>query len=175
MHVFRILDILPHAGAQEACIGADARCGRPDRTNAAEPGPKGRSAPVDIEANLIAAGVGTIPCVIFDLVIQAVQRWQRDRLGITEASTLGPFGKVMVSLLFNFLFCAAFMFAYSVIAAGSGNAFLVGGIIWLMIAIPLLLTSKYLDDLQKQMFATRILGWLFKTGSAAASASYFIG
>jgi hypothetical protein len=43
-----------------------------------------------------------------------------------------------------------------------------------MVSIPALLTSRYVEDSQKQFLAGRILGWLAKTAIAAVAAAYFV-
>jgi hypothetical protein len=45
---------------------------------------------------------------------------------------------------------------------------------WLMVSVPALFTSRYVDESQRQFFAGRILGWLAKTAIAAAAAAHFI-
>jgi hypothetical protein len=67
------------------------------------------------------------------------------------------------------------VFLYTALWAGSGRAFVYGGTLWLFVAIPLLLMSKYMDEIQRKVIATRILGWLFKLGVASTAVAYFIG
>jgi hypothetical protein len=129
---------------------------------------------MDTQAILYCGAAATIPCVIFDLIIDAIQSWQRKRAGVTDVATFGWFGRTLMSLVINALLCSGFAALYSVVGAGSGNSFLVGGFLWLMVSVPLLATSRYQDDIQKRVLATRILGWLFKTGAASASAAIFI-
>jgi hypothetical protein len=45
---------------------------------------------------------------------------------------------------------------------------------WLMVSVPALFTSRYVDESQRQFLAGRILGWLAKTAMAATAAAYFI-
>jgi len=129
---------------------------------------------MDTQSILYCAAAATIPCVIFDLIIDAIQSWQRKRAGVTDVATFGWFGRTMISLVINALLCTGFGYLYSVIGAGSGNSFLVGGFLWLMVAVPLLATRKYQDDTQKRVLTTRIFGWLFKTVAASTSAAIFI-
>ncbi len=130
---------------------------------------------MDHEPLLYAGGAATIPCIVFDLVIDAIQKWQRSRAGITDVKTFGWFVRLLLSLVVNAILCTGFAYLYFAIGAGTGNSFLVGGVLWLMVSIPLLATGKYQDDIQRQVLAVRILGWLFKIGAAAASAYYFLG
>lgn len=129
---------------------------------------------MDTQSILYSGAAATIPCVIFDLIIDAIQSWQRKRAGVTDVATFGWFGRTVISLIINAMLCTGFATLYSLIAAGSGNSFLVGGFLWLMVAVPLIATSRYQDDIQKRVLATRILGWLFKTGAASASTAIFI-
>ena len=59
-------------------------------------------------------------------------------------------------------------------ASRSQDAFLVGALMWLMVSVPALFTSRYVDESQRQLLAGRILGWLAKTAIAATAAAYFI-
>ncbi len=127
------------------------------------------------EAILYSGAAATLPCVIFDLLIDAIQSWQRKRAGVTDIATFGWLARTFLSLLVNALLTTGFAYLYYAIGSGTGNAFLVGGFLWLMISVPLLATSRYQDDIQKRVLATRILGWLFKTAAAAGSAYYFLG
>ncbi len=129
----------------------------------------------ETEAIVYAGAAATLPCVVFDLVIDAIQNWQRKRAGVTDVATFGWFARMLISIVVNALLATGFAYLYFVIGAGTGNAYLVGGVLWLLVAIPLLALSRYQDDIQKRVLATRILGWLIKTAAAATSASYFLG
>jgi len=131
--------------------------------------------PAETEAILYSGAAATLPCVVFDLVIDAIQSWQRKRAGVTDIKTFGWFVRLLLSVIVNVILGTGFAYLYYLIGAGTGNAYLVGAVLWLTIAIPLLATSRYQDDVQKKILATRILGWLFKTAAAAVSASYFLG
>ena len=127
------------------------------------------------ELILQAGGAATAACVIFDLIIDAIQSWQRKRAGVVDIRTFGIFGRLLISLVINFILCTGFTYGYALTGAGSGNAYLYGAVIWLIVAIPMLATSKYQDDIQRMVLGTRILGWLFKIGAASASAHLLIG
>ncbi len=129
----------------------------------------------ETDAILYSGAAATLPCVVFDLVIDAIQSWQRKRAGVTDIATFGWFARTLLSLVVNALLTTGFAYLYVVIGAGTGNAFLVGGFLWLLISVPFLAMSRYQDDIQKRVLATRILGWLFKTAAAAGAAYYFLG
>jgi len=118
--------------------------------------------------------VSTLPCILFDHGVHAIQEWQRRRAGIVEVSGFGPLGRTVVSLAINGAASALIAFVYRSIGREQQDAFLIGASIWLMITVPVLFTSRYIDESQQKILATRILGWLFKTAIAAGSAAYFI-
>jgi hypothetical protein len=60
---------------------------------------------------------------------------------------------------------------YRLVGTAEQDAFLIGAVLWLMVAFPALLTSRFIDETQKRLLATRILGWLFKTAIAATCAA----
>ena len=124
---------------------------------------------------LQSSAAGTVACIVFDLIIDAIQRWQRTRAGVVDVRTFGILGRLLISLVVNSILCTGFTYVYAVTGAGTGNAFLYGGVVWLIVAIPLLATGKYQDDIQRKVLSTRILGWLFKIGAASAAAYYLIG
>jgi len=129
---------------------------------------------MDTQSILICSAATTVPCVIFDLIIDAIQSWQRKHAGVTDVATFGWFGRTMISLIINAVLATGFSYLYYITAAGSGNSFLVGGILWLMVSIPLLATSRYQDDAQKRVLGWKILGWLFKIAAASTMAAVFI-
>ena len=129
----------------------------------------------ETQSVLNAISAATLPCIIFDLIVQAIHRWQRRRGGIVEGPTFGWPTRFFLSFFINASICAGFIYMYDLLWAGTGRAFLVGGFLWLMVSIPLLAMGRYQTDVQRGILAIRILGWLFKTGTAAASATYFLG
>lgn len=129
----------------------------------------------ETQAVLNAIAAATFPCIVFDLIIQGIHRWQRRRAGVAESPSFGWPTRFFLSFILNASLCTGFIYMYDILWAGTGKAFLVGGFAWLMISIPLLAMGRYQTDVQKGILATRILGWLFKTATAAASATYFFG
>lgn len=123
----------------------------------------------------LAVSAATIPCVILDLGVRAVQARQRRQAGIPAEAVQGTFVGFLVVLVWNAALVTGFVFLYATLWAGSGRAFVYGGTLWLFVAIPLVLMSKYMDEIQKKVIATRILGWLFKLGAASTAVAYFIG
>jgi hypothetical protein len=129
---------------------------------------------VDSDEILLSAAAAAIPCVLFDHLLFAIQNWQRKRSGTADSGGLGPFGRTVVSLLVNFALSGLIAYVYRTVGHDPQDAFLVGALIWLMVSVPALFTSRYVDDSQKQFLAVRILGWLAKTAIASAAAAYFI-
>jgi hypothetical protein len=129
---------------------------------------------VDSDEILISAAVATIPCVLFDHLLYAIQTWQRKRSGVAMSPAFGPFGRTVISIVLNFGICALITYVYRTVGHDPEDAFLVGAFMWLMVSVPVLLTSRYVDDTQKQFLAGRILGWLAKTAIASTAASYFV-
>ena len=129
---------------------------------------------VDSDEILLSAAAATIPCVLFDHLLYAIQTWQHKRSGVVISSGFGPFGRTVVSLLLNFAVSALLAYVYRTVGHAPQDAFLVGACMWLMVSVPVLFTSRYIDDIQKQLIAGRILGWLAKTAMAATVAAYFI-
>ncbi len=129
---------------------------------------------VDANEILLSAAAATIPCVLFDHLLYVIQNWQRKRSGTLDTGGLGPFGRTVVSLLLNFAICGLITYVYTTVGHDPQDAFLVGALMWLMVSVPTLVMSRYVDESQKQFLAARILGWLAKTAIAAASAAYFI-
>ena len=89
-------------------------------------------------------------------------------------SGFGPFGRTVISLLLNYAICGLITYIYRTVGHQPQDAFLVGASMWLMVSVPVLFTSRYVDESQKQFLAARILGWLAKTAIAAAAAAYFV-
>ncbi len=129
---------------------------------------------VDSDEILLAAAAATIPCVLFDQLLYAIQNWQRKRSGVIIAPGFGLFGRTVLSFVFNFAVCGLITYVYRIVGHDPQDAFLVGASMWLMVSVPVLFTSRFIDESQKQFLASRILGWLAKTAIAAASAAYFI-
>jgi uncharacterized membrane protein YagU involved in acid resistance len=126
------------------------------------------------EPVLYASGIATAGCLVSDLVVFAIQQMQRERSGL-PLETTGIIGRILISLIFNFTICFTMAYTYHAVAMGSGRAFYAGGIMWLSVVIPVLITSHNYDDRQKAILTTRIFGWLFKTGAACMAIDYFIG
>ncbi len=123
---------------------------------------------------LYASGVATAACLVSDLVVYAIQQTQRERSGL-PLETIGIIGRIFLSLAFNFIVSFTFAYMYHAVALGSGRVFYAGGIAWLGVVIPVLITSHGYDDRQKAILTTRIFGWLFKTAAACMAIDYFIG
>jgi len=129
---------------------------------------------VDSDGILLSAAAATIPCVLFDHLLFAIQYWQRKRSGAVDTGGLGLFGRTVVSLLINFALCTLLGYVYRTVGHEPQDAYLVGALLWLMVSVPTLVMSRYVEESQKQFLAARILGWLAKTAIAAAAAAYFI-
>lgn len=129
---------------------------------------------VDPDEILLSAAAATIPCVLFDHLLSAIQNWQRKRSGTVDSGGLGPLGRTVVSILINFAICGLLTYVYTTVGHEPQDAFLVGALMWLMVSVPALFTSRYVDESQRQFLAGRILGWLAKTAIAATAAAYFI-
>jgi hypothetical protein len=129
---------------------------------------------VDSDEILLSAALATLPCVLFDQILFAIQNWQRRRSGVIMSSGFGLFGRTLTSILLNFGLCGLVTYVYRVVGHAPQDAFLVGASMWLMVSVPVLFTSRYVDESQKKFLAARILGWLAKTAIAAATAAYFV-
>jgi hypothetical protein len=129
---------------------------------------------VDPDEILLAAAAATLPCVIYDHLFYALQDWQRKRSGTASTSGFGLFGRTVISLFLNFATSAFLAYVYRTVGHDPQDAFLVGASLWLMVSVPVLFTSRYVDESQRQFLAARILGWLAKTAIAAFSAAYFV-
>ena len=129
---------------------------------------------MDTEELLTVMAATTFPCILFDHGVHAIQEWQRKRAGIIETSGFGPWGRTVISLMINALTSAFIAYVYRIIGREPQDAFLIGACIWLMVTVPVLFTSRYVDVSQQKLLATRILGWLFKTAIAAGCAAVFI-
>lgn len=129
---------------------------------------------VDSDEILLAAAAAAIPCVLFDHLLSALERWQRKRAGVIMTSGFGAFGRTVVSLFLNYAICGLITYVYRTVGHQPQDAFLVGASMWLMVSVPVLFTSRYVDESQKQFLAARILGWLAKTAIAATAAAYFV-
>jgi hypothetical protein len=129
---------------------------------------------VDPDQILLSAAVAMMPCVLFDHFLNAIQNWQRKRSGIIQTGGFGWFGRTVLSMILNFAVCAFMSYVYRIVGHSPQDAFLVAACMWLMVSVPVLFTSRYVDESQKQFLAGRILGWLAKTAMAAAAAAYFV-
>jgi hypothetical protein len=123
---------------------------------------------------LNASGAATAACLVSDLVVYAIQQTQRERAGL-PLEAIGIIGRIFLSLGFNFVLSFTFAYTYHAVALGSGRVFLAGGVAWLAVVIPVLMTSHSYNDRQKAVLTTRIFGWLFKTAAACVAIDYFIG
>jgi len=129
---------------------------------------------VDSDDILLAIGVSTLPCMVFDQAVYALQEWQRTRAGVISEGGFGLLGRTLISLLLNLLTSALIASTYRAVGHTPQDAFLVGACFWLVVTVPILFTSRWMDDAQKRILATRVLGWLIKTAAASASAAYFV-
>jgi len=129
---------------------------------------------VDSDDILLSAAVATVPCVLFDHLLYAILNWQRKRSGVTISSGFGFFGRTVISVLLNFAICGIITYVYRSIGHDPQDAFLVGACMWLMVSVPVLFTSRFVDESQRQMLAGRVLGLLAKSAIAAAAAAYFV-
>ncbi len=120
-----------------------------------------------------ACGSATVVCLFSDLVVYAVQQAQREKFGILVES-LGVVWRFLLSLIFNFVATFLFAYVYHAVALGSGRAYYAGGIIWLSFVIPTLMTAHHMDDRQRAVLITRMLGWLFKTAVTSVAIDYFL-
>jgi len=137
------------------------------------PGLKSKT-PLDPDEILLAAAVATLPCVLFDHLLYAIQNWQRRRSGALKTGGFGAFGRTVISLFINFAMAGLVAYIYRTVGHEPQDAYLVGASMWLIISVPVLFTSRYVDDSQRQYFAGRVLGWLAKTAIASACAAYFV-
>jgi len=129
---------------------------------------------VNYEEILLSASCAAIPCVLFDHLLFALQKWQRARMGVYSPEGFGAFGRTMMSLVLDLFACAVVAFIYPVVGHRETDAYLVGACLWLTVTIPVLFTSRYVEESQKQFLAGRILGWLVKTIIASTSAAILI-
>lgn len=127
-----------------------------------------------IDLSLLTGGVATLVCVVLDMIMHRIQAWQMERAGVGNPSTLGFGGRLALSLVMNLVLCMGFAYTYSSIGVGSGNSFLVAAVIWLMIAIPMLATSRFTDEIRQQTIAIRILIWLLKMSAVAGVVAFFM-
>jgi len=122
-----------------------------------------------------AAAAATIPSVMLDVGVRAIQQLQRRSAGVPREPSIGPVARFLLSLVLNFAACMALAWLYHSLWPGSGRAFLYGGVLWLLLALPVLFLLNYMDDIQKKTLITWLLGWLFKVGATSAALAYFIG
>jgi hypothetical protein len=129
---------------------------------------------VDSEEILLAAAAATVPCILFDQTLYAIQQWQRKRAGVVGHTGFGVLGRTLISLVINFAICGFVAYLYRILGKEPQDSYLIGAALWLMIAVPFLFTSRYVDESQKTVFTGKILGWLVKTAIAATAAAYLI-
>ena len=123
----------------------------------------------------ITAAAATIPAVMLDVGVRAIQQLQRRSAGVADDPSIGPVARFLLSLILNFAVCFGVAWLYQTLWPGSGRALVYGGVLWLLLAIPVLFMVNYVDEVQKKTLITWLLGWLFKVGATAASLAYFIG
>jgi hypothetical protein len=129
---------------------------------------------VNYDEILLSALCATVPCVLFDHLLYGIQQWQRRRIGFLSPGGFGPVGRTVVYVLTNFLAAALISFIYLVVGHRESDAFLIGAFLWLTVTVPILFTSRYIEETQRQFLAGRILGWLVKTAIASATAASLI-
>jgi hypothetical protein len=127
------------------------------------------------EPVLRAVATAIMPCVFVDLIVFVILRSLPSTSGKPVASAASVFGWLFTSLFANALTCGAFAFAYLGTWVGTGRAFLFGGLVWVIIAAPVLAMSRHMEDFQKKAIYIRIFSWLAKTAIVAASCTYFLG
>jgi hypothetical protein len=120
-----------------------------------------------------AAGASTAIGLLSDLTVHGIQQWQRRKAGLPRES-LGPLGQISLSFLMNATFSFLFTYVYHAVAAGSGRAYLAGAVVWLIVVIPILASSRFMEDRMRGLLTTRIFGWLFKVAAAATAVNHFI-
>jgi hypothetical protein len=131
--------------------------------------------PVDpIEEIVLASSVATAACIVLDFTFIALKRWQRKREGLSDDDSLGHVARFFVAIVVNLPICAGIAHLYRIMGNNVQDAYLIGAVLWLFVAIPLLMTSRYMEDEHKKFLSIRILGWLLKTAAAATAAAYFI-
>jgi uncharacterized protein with PQ loop repeat len=128
----------------------------------------------NVEELLLAVLATALPCLLFDFLLQAIHNWQRKRAGIVDASDIGMAARAIISLIMNGILGALIAYLYRLIGTEQQDAFVIGAILWLFVSIPIMLTSKFVDDAQKQVLATRILGWLVKVLIAATASAVIV-
>lgn len=126
---------------------------------------------IDPEEIILVAGVSTLTCILVDHVIHAITTWQRKRAESVDTGGFGPLGRTILSFILNGLTAALIASLYRLVGKGQEDAFLVGAVLWLTVAFPALLMSRFVDETQKRLLATRILGWLVKTAIASTYAA----
>jgi peptidoglycan/LPS O-acetylase OafA/YrhL len=129
---------------------------------------------VNPEELLLAILATTFPCLLFDYLLQALQDWQRKRAGIVDATGFGLVSRTIISLIMNGIVGALIAYLYRLLGTEQQDAFTIGAILWLLVSIPVMLTSKFVDDGQKQVLASRILGWLVKVAIASTAAALIV-
>jgi hypothetical protein len=126
---------------------------------------------IDPEEITVVAGISTLTCVLIDHGIHAIITWQRKRAESIDQGGLGPVGRTFLSFLLNGGTGVLISSLYRLVGRSEEDAFLIGAILWLFVAIPAMFMSRFIDETQKRLLATRILGWLVKTAIAATCAA----
>jgi hypothetical protein len=119
--------------------------------------------------------VATVPAVVLDMASGMIQKRQLRLGGGEPGDLMGPFGRLVISLLLNALVLGGLSYLYYRLWAGSGGALLFGAVIWLLISIPALLLSRAMDESQQRIVTIRMLAALFKAAALSFSLAYFIG
>jgi hypothetical protein len=123
---------------------------------------------------LIAGAFSALPCIIVDAVAHTIQRGQMRIAGVLYADPFVSSGHIFLSTAINFSMCAAIAYVYYIALEQSTSAFLIGGMIWLMVATPVIISLKFADEIQRRTFAVRVFAWFFKTVVAALLVTYWV-
>lgn len=129
---------------------------------------------MDPEEFLPALAASTAACILIDHIVHAIQRWQRSGFGMTGKEGFGWLGRTIVSLVMNAVTGAVVLGSYYIVGREPRDAYLIGACLWLMVTVPVLVTSRFIDDQQKRLLSVRILGWLVKTSVSSVAAALFI-
>ena len=93
---------------------------------------------------------------------------------MTGKQGFGWLARTIVSLVINAVTGAVVLGSYYVVGKEPRDAYLIGACLWLMVTVPVLVTSRFIDDQQKRLLSVRILGWLVKTSVSSVAAALFI-
>ena len=123
---------------------------------------------------LIAGAFSALPCIIVDVIAHAIPRGQRRIAGVLYADPFVSSGHIVLSMTINFSMCAAIAYVYYVALGQSTSAFLIGGMIWLMAATPVIISLKFAEEIQRRTITVRVFAWLFKTVVAVLIVTYLV-